>query len=148
MSAYQTVVVGTDGSESSMKAVERAGAISGDKAQLIIACAYFPTDDRGVSAVSDVLKEEAYQVHGSAPTEEILRTARERAANAGGGNISTRPVVGSPVDALLNLVADSKADLLVVGNKGLNSIAGRLLGSVPADVARKSKCDVLIVHTV
>ena len=39
MSAYQTVVVGTDGSESSMKAVERAGAISGDKAQLIIACA-------------------------------------------------------------------------------------------------------------
>ena len=115
MSAYQTVVVGTDGSESSMKAVERAGAISGDKAQLIIACAYFPTDDRDVSAVSDVLKEEAYQVHGSAPTEEILRTARERAANAGGGNISTRPVVGSPVDALLNLVADSKADLLVVG---------------------------------
>lgn len=148
MSAYQTVVVGTDGSESSMKAVERAGAISGDKAQLIIACAYFPTEDRNVSAVSDVLKEEAYQVHGSAPTEEILRTARERAAKAGGANVSTRPVVGSPVDALLNLVSDSKADLLVVGNRGLSSIAGRLLGSVPADVARKSKCDVLIVHTV
>ncbi|HEY9310862.1 universal stress protein [Williamsia sp.] len=148
MSAYQTVVVGTDGSESSMKAVERAGAISGDSAQLIIACAYFPTDDKDVSAASDVLKDEGYQVHGSAPTEEILRTAKERAAAAGGVNISTRPVVGAPVDALLNLVADSKADLLVVGNKGLNSIAGRLLGSVPADVARKSRSDVLIVHTV
>jgi len=148
MSAYQTVVVGTDGSESSMKAVERAGAISGDGAQLIIACAYFPTDDKDFSAASDVLKDEAYQVHGSAPTEEILRTAKERATAAGGVNISTRPVVGSPVDALLNLVVVSKADLLVVGNKGLNSIAGRLLGSVPADVARKSRCDVLIVHTV
>ncbi|PWD40958.1 universal stress protein, partial [Gordonia paraffinivorans] len=44
-------------------------------------------------------------------------------------------------------VNDVKADLLVVGNRGLNSIAGRLLGSVPADVARKSSCDVLIVHT-
>ncbi|TXH23610.1 MAG: universal stress protein, partial [Mycobacterium sp.] len=26
--------------------------------------------------------------------------------------------------------------------------AGRLLGSVPADVARKAKIDILIVHTV
>jgi nucleotide-binding universal stress UspA family protein len=40
-----------------------------------------------------------------------------------------------------------KADLLVVGNVGLSTIAGRLLGSVPANVARRSKTDVLIVHT-
>jgi nucleotide-binding universal stress UspA family protein len=35
----------------------------------------------------------------------------------------------------------------VVGNVGLNTIAGRLLGSVPANVARRAKSDVLIVHT-
>jgi len=29
----------------------------------------------------------------------------------------------------------------------MSSIAGRVLGSVPADVARRTKCDVLIVHT-
>ena len=39
------------------------------------------------------------------------------------------------------------AKLLVVGNVGLSTIAGRLLGSVPANVARRSKTDVLIVHT-
>ncbi|SIS23844.1 universal stress protein [Williamsia sterculiae] len=147
MSAYQTVVVGTDGSESSMKAVERAGAITGGSATLVIACAYIPSD-RSDPATSDVLKDEAYQVQGSAPTDEILRTARERAVGAGAGNVDARAIKGAPVDALLQLVADSKAELLVVGNKGLNSIAGRLLGSVPADVARKSGCDVLIVHTV
>lgn len=146
MSAYETVVVGTDGSESSMKAVERAGALAGERAQLVIACAYFP-NDRGSGEAADILKDEAYQVTGSAPTEEILRTARERAAGAGAANIVPRPVKGAPVDALLQLVTDVKADLLVVGNRGLNSIAGRLLGSVPADVARKSACDVLIVHT-
>ncbi|MET9200515.1 universal stress protein [Gordonia sp. NPDC003585] len=146
MSAYQTVVVGTDGSESSMKAVERAGAIAGEAAQLVIACAYFP-NDRSAGGAADVLKDEAYQVTGSAPTEEILRTAKERASGAGAGNIVARPIKGAPVDALLQLVTDVKADLLVVGNRGLNSIAGRLLGSVPADVARKSACDVLIVHT-
>ncbi|MGG7614308.1 universal stress protein, partial [Streptomyces sp. ZG43] len=34
-----------------------------------------------------------------------------------------------------------------VGNRGLRSLAGRLLGSVPADIARKAPVDVLIVHT-
>ncbi len=146
MSAYQTIVVGTDGSESSLKAVDRAGAIAGESATLVIACAYFP-NDRGAGGAADVLKDEAYQVMGSSPTEEILRTAKERASKAGAGYIAPRSVKGAPVDALLQLVTDAKADLLVVGNRGLNSIAGRLLGSVPADVARKSACDVLIVHT-
>ena len=50
-------------------------------------------------------------------------------------------------DALVDLADEVKADLLVVGNVGLSTIAGRLLGSVPANVARRSKTDVLIVHT-
>ena len=61
----------------------------------------------------------------------MLRTAGERAAKAGAVNVVLRPVKGAPVDALLQLVTDVSADLLVVGNRGLNSIAGRLLGSVP-----------------
>ena len=58
-----------------------------------------------------------------------------------------RPIVGAPVDALVDLAEEVHADLLVVGNVGLSTIAGRLLGSVPANVARRSKTDVLIVHT-
>ena len=57
------------------------------------------------------------------------------------------PIVGAPVDALVDLAEEVGADLLVVGNVGLSTIAGRLLGSVPANVARRSKTDVLIVHT-
>lgn len=147
MADYQTVVVGTDGSESSLHAVARAGAIAGAGTTLVIACAYFPNDGRSANAASDALGADAYQVMGSSPTEEILRTAKERASAAGAENIQTRSIKGAPVDALLQLVTDVQADLLVVGNKGLNSIAGRLLGSVPADVARKAACDVLIVHT-
>ena len=41
----------------------------------------------------------------------------------------------------------SRADLLVVGNKGRDTLPGRLLGSVPSDVARRSGVDVLIVRT-
>lgn len=149
MSAYRTIVVGTDGSDSSYKAVEKAASLAGDEsAKLVIACAYYPTDDRDVSAAADVLKEDAYQVRGSAPTNEILRTAREKATVTGAKNIVERPVVGSPVESLLSLVNEVDADLLVIGNRGLNSLTGRLLGSVPSDAARKATCDVLIIHTV
>ncbi|MEV6280885.1 universal stress protein [Nocardia sp. NPDC051832] len=149
MTAYRTIVVGTDGSDSSYVAVEKAAALAGAAdATLIVACAYYPTDDRDVAAAADVLKEEAYQVRGSAPTNEILRIARDRATEAGAKQIVERAVVGEPVESLLTLVREVEADLLVVGNRGLNTLAGRLLGSVPSDVARKSRSDVLIVHTV
>ncbi|WP_024877287.1 universal stress protein [Saccharomonospora piscinae] len=148
MAAYKTVVVGTDGSDSSLAAVERAARVAADStATLVIACAYFPAGKDRVDKAQDVLGDEAYQVVGSAPAEETLRTARERATKAGATAIETTAVVGEPVDALRTVARDSRADLLVVGNRGLNTLAGRILGSVPSEVARKSGLDVLIVHT-
>jgi nucleotide-binding universal stress UspA family protein len=144
MSAYKTVVVGTDGSDSSMRAVERAAKIAGD-AKLIIASAYLPHHDDARAA--DVLRDESYKVTGTAPIYEILHDAKERAHNAGAKNVEEKAIVGAPVDALVTLAEESKADLLVVGNVGLSTIAGRLLGSVPANVSRRAKVDVLIVHT-
>ena len=77
----------------------------------------------------------------------ILKEAHERATAAGAKDVEERPVVGAPVDALVELAEEVNADLLVVGNVGLSTITGRLLGSVPANVSRKAKTDVLIVHT-
>lgn len=145
MSAYRTLVVGTDGSDSSLRAVERAGALAGEGATLVIASAYLPhpEDARAV----DALKDESYKVTGTAPVYEMLQDAKERARAAGATKIETRAIVGAPVDALVKLAEEVKAELLVVGNVGLSTIAGRLLGSVPANVSRRAKVDVLIVHT-
>lgn len=149
MSSYRKVVVGTDGSESSMRAVERAGALCADEgAVLVIACAYVPADGRSVNQAADQLGDDAYQIRGDNPAEEIVRTASEKAVAAGASTVEVKTVKGAPVDTLIKLAEQEKADLLVVGNKGLNSLAGRLLGSVPADAARRARCDVLIVHTV
>jgi len=146
MSSYKTVVVGTDGSDSSLRAVDRAGALaSGPDARVIIATAYFPSHDD--SRAADVLKDEGYKLSGNAPIYAILREAKDRAKAAGATNIEEKAIVGAPVDALVDLAEELKADLLVVGNVGLSTIAGRLLGSVPANVSRRSKIDVLIVHT-
>ncbi|HTI74648.1 MAG TPA: universal stress protein [Mycobacterium sp.] len=160
MSGYRTLIVGTDGSDSSLRAVDRAGAFAAqENAKLIIASAHIPIaaatrwadaspHDHGADPrAADTLGSEGYKVHGDAPVYAILHDARDRAKAAGAHDIEERAIEGAPVEALIHLAHEEKADLLVVGNVGLNSIAGRLLGSVPADIARKAKIDILIVHT-
>ena len=165
MSAYQTLVVGTDGSDTSLRAVDHAGAFAAAlNAKLIIAMAHLPNVDKGgwgrparPDRVIDgraevVLRDEGdYKMHGKAPIYAILREARERARAAGAKNIEARPILvghlGGPAHALSRLAEEVKADLLVVGNVGLGTRADKWLGSVPGNVLRRAKTDVLIVHT-
>jgi nucleotide-binding universal stress UspA family protein len=149
MGAYQTVMVGTDGSDSSLRAVDKAAGLARDAAAtLVVVCAYHAAGEREVAQAGDALGDEAYQVVGSAPAEDTLRTAADRAAAAGATDVVTNAIAGDPVKTLVHSVEEHHADLLVVGNRGLNSLAGRILGSVPLDVSRHAGCDVLIVHTV
>lgn len=147
MGAYQIVAVGTDGSESSFRAVDRAASIAADsKALLLIVCAYRPSKTTG-EAEQALGDDAAFHVVGSRPAEETLRDARERAVARGSMEIDTVAVEGDPIDRVVEVVADRRADLVVVGNRGLNSLAGRLLGSVPQGISRRAGSDVLIVHT-
>jgi len=146
MGGYSTVVVGTDGSETSFRAVERAAELARDAgAALVIACAYVP--EHPDPHVQDVLGDEAYQVTGSAPADDTVSRARDRAVRAGAAEIDTVAAEGKPADTLLRIVKERGADLLVVGNRGLNTLAGRIIGSVPLDVVRHAPVDVLVVHT-
>ncbi len=148
MPSYATVLVGTDGSDSSYLAVDRAAEVARDAgAALLVVCAYHPMSEREQRRAADALGSDAYLVSGSHPAEDIVRTAGERAAKAGAPNV--QPIVedGDPVDVLCRLVTERRVDLVVVGNRGLNSLAGRLLGSVPANISHRAACDVLIVHT-
>ena len=161
MSAYQTLVVGTDGSDTSLRAVDHAAALAADNnAKLIIAMAHLPNVDKGgwgrparpdrvIDGRAEVTLggEGDYKMHGEAPVYAILGEARDRARAAGAENIEARPILGSPVPALSRLAEEVKADLLVVGDVGLGTRSGKWLGSVPGNVLRRAKTEVLIVHT-
>src|ERR1700744_4219712 len=150
MSTYQPVVVGTDGSDSSMRAVDRAAAIAADHgAKLIVAAAHLPVpQEHGRYALAPGSAHgQDHRGVGEAPCSAILQDARERAHKAGAKNGEEKPIVGAPISALVQLAEEVRADLLVVGNVGLSSVAGRLLGSVPSEVSRRAQTDVLIVHT-
>jgi nucleotide-binding universal stress UspA family protein len=62
-------------------------------------------------------------------------------------DVEERAIAGAAVDVLVKLVEEVNADLLVVGNVGVASIAGRLLGSVPRAVSRRAKTEVLVAET-
>jgi nucleotide-binding universal stress UspA family protein len=165
MSAYQTLVVGTDGSDTSLRAVDHAAAFAAENnAKLIIAMAHLPNVDKGgwgrparPDRVIDGRAEVAlggegdYKMHGMAPIYAILREARDRATVAGAKSIETRPIlkgrVGGAAKALSRLAEEVEADLLVVGNVGLGTRSEKWLGSVPGSVLGGAKIDVLIVHT-
>ena len=142
---YQKIVVGTDGSKSSMLAVERAARIAAAfDATLIIGCAYYEDKEEA----SKTLRQDSVTILGDDKAQQNLESASDAARAVGAKSVETTIRPGTPVQALMSIVNDNKADLLVVGNRGINSLTGRLLGSVPADVARQSDCDVMIVHTV
>jgi nucleotide-binding universal stress UspA family protein len=165
MSAYQTLVVGTDGSDTSLHAVDHAAAFAAqNNAKLIIAMAHLPNVDKGgwgrparpdrlIDGRAEVTlgAEGDYKMHGMAPIYAVLREARDRARAAGAKNIDARPILvghlGGPAHALSRLAEEVKADLLVVGNVGLGTRSDKWIGSVPGNVLRRAKTDVLIVHT-
>ncbi len=146
MGDYKVVVVGTDGSESSLRAVDKAAEIAKESnAKLIVATAYQPEDNKG--SEPDQPHGDKYQSEGNAPVYDKLREASDRAKAAGVKDVEERPLEGAAVDVLVDLVDEVNADLLVVGNVGLNSVAGRLLGSVPSAVRKKAKTEVLVADT-
>jgi nucleotide-binding universal stress UspA family protein len=149
VASYSTVLVGTDGSASSFLAVDTAAALAADTgAALLILCAYTPLTARAEREAAAELGNDAYKVHGSNPAETVLNDAKARAMEGGAHRVRAVAVEGDPVDRLLEAATSDSVDLIVVGNRGLNSLAGRLLGSVPQNVLHKAPCDVLVVHTV
>jgi nucleotide-binding universal stress UspA family protein len=120
---YKKILVGTDGSKTAAKAVDRAVELAkATGAELTIM-----TAGRG---------EE-----GKAVAE------KEAARHADSGvTITTMIHERDPVSAALDACETHQFDLLVMGNKGMTG-ARRLLGSVPNKVSHHLTCSFLIVRT-
>lgn len=146
MAEYRTIIVGTDGSESSLRAVKKAAQIAADSdAKLIVASAYLSDHEPTGAPDPDQSTGEGFKGEGNADTYDMLRDAADLARSAGARDVEERAVVGAAVDALVDLADEVQADLLVVGNLGVNALTGRL--SVPKTVSRRANTEVMIVDT-
>lgn len=123
-SPYRLVLVGTDGSVTAVRAVQRAAAVAvACQARLIVA--YVGEAEHGRA----VLDRATAELAGMVPPPQ------------------TRLLAGDPADALLGLAEAEHVDLIVVGNKGMSGAQRFLLGSVPNKVSHQASCDVLVAHT-
>jgi len=74
-----------------------------------------------------------------------LKAALERVEKAGVKAV-TRLEHGQPADKLIQLAKDESFDLIVIGSRGLGSIARFFLGSVSDKVSHHATCSVLIAR--
>lgn len=145
---FTRIVVGTDGSDTARQAVGEAidiAKLSG--ATLSIVSAYASTSSRrSESEQREAPADVAYEL---GPREDInlVLDSAAAAAKKEGIDAQTHPVEGDPAEAILNVAEQTKADLIVVGNKGMAGARRFLLGSVPNKVSHHAPCSVIIVRT-
>lgn len=149
---YRSIVAGTDGSPTALEAIRRAGelaAVSG--AKLTVVSAYRPVGHAAALALTGA--GVGLMVDSAELVEQQRQEAEEALEHAvmtlDGTTRAVRTVSapGNPAEVLLAVAAEEGADLIVVGNRGLQGAARFLLVSVPNRVAHHATCSVLIVQT-
>ena len=145
---FTRIVVGTDGSETAGEAVRQAvdlAKLTG--AELSIVSAYSPLPERRVRDTQDEAPADVQYEIGPREDVNLVLDAAAAAARKEGIEVQTHPVEGEPAEAILTVAEDTKADLIVVGNKGMTGARRFLLGSVPNNVSHHAPCSVIIVRT-
>jgi nucleotide-binding universal stress UspA family protein len=140
-----TIAVGTDGSDTAKVAVDFAMDMAEKYgAKLIIGSAYKPVSEGQLrKEQADAPQDIQWSIN---PSEEVDATLRdvEQAAKERGLQYSSEARNGDPAEVLCDIAESHGADVIVVGNKGMER---RILGSVPNSVAHKAPCSVLVVKT-
>jgi nucleotide-binding universal stress UspA family protein len=142
--AHRPVVVGVDGSGSAYRAVEWAAAEATRRGvPLRLARAFswttsdHPTRQSGrVAQYRDQLLEIARQ--------QVARAARIAEDTCPGIETATQVEIGAPIEVLGSEAR--RAQLLVLGDRGLGGVAGLVLGSVAVALAARGACPVVIVR--
>lgn len=137
---YNNILLAVDGSEHSLRATKEAIKIS----SLVNDCAI------EVVYVLDYAKSKDEILH-SRGKEELEMSRRKKLLpieeQLKSRNLSYRLKLlhGEPGPAIVDYANKENFDLVVLGNRGLNSLQEMVLGSVSHKVVKRVNCPVLIV---
>jgi maltose/moltooligosaccharide transporter len=158
ITVYDRVVVGSDGTATSLYSVDRAAEVAqAAQARLVVVTAYregepaTAASSTASSPGSGTASAPGHGLHRDLYGREAARRALEKSIAGLTKDrvryVEQRLVAGDPAQALLDTVGANPANLIVVGNRGLGATEGQQLGSVPSHVVRNALCDVLVVQT-
>lgn len=136
------IVVGVDGSDSSIKALHwavRQAELTGATVEAVNSWEYPATT--WASMVPGMPEDFDPQAMATVSLTEALE---EALGAAGAAAVSKIVIIGNPAQTLLDRAQG--ADLLVVGARGHTGIKATLLGSVSLHVTQHAPCPVTVVR--
>jgi nucleotide-binding universal stress UspA family protein len=142
----ESIVVGTDGSESAGRALDEAVRVAKALgASLHVVSAFEPTRGARIAGAPDG----AAKVWQPLPDDKVEALLGEAAASVriAGLEVQTHAERKDPADALIDVAEQVGASLIVVGSKGMHGARRLALGNVPNKVSHQARCNVLIVAT-
>jgi len=76
---------------------------------------------------------------------QIMDRAEKIAAKAGVKKTASIIVEGEPADTIFSLATSNKADMIIMGSRGLSDFKGLLLGSISHKVSAQAACTCVTV---
>jgi nucleotide-binding universal stress UspA family protein len=145
---FQRIVVGTDGSETAGEAVRQATDLARSTgANVEVVSAFEPVPQERLRSEQSQTPGDVAPYVGPREDVNVILDAAAGPARQEGIEVNTHAREGDPADAILDVAEETKADVIVVGNKGMTGAARFLLGSVPNKVSHHAPCSVLIIRT-
>ncbi len=138
-----TVAVGTDGSATATEAVRLAAELARRFGASLVLVSAFQDSERPPMDRRTASPEVQWASSPLARVQEILTRTQEELQREG-IDCRTRVEEGDPAEVLVRLAEQCEADVLVIGNRGMQR---RVLGSVPNTVTHKAACSVIVVKT-
>ena len=142
----ESIVVGTDGSETAQRAVTEAVRLAKALgAELHLVAAFEPLHGARIAGAP----EGAARVWAPHPDDQVESTLSQAAVGVRLADVPvfTHAVRGDPADALIGVADELGASMIVVGSKGMHGTRRLALGNVPNKVSHHTRCSVLIVAT-
>lgn len=145
---FGSIVVGTDGSETAGEAVRQATELAKALgARIHLVSAYEPVGGQRLREERQEIPDDVqWMVNEREDVDSTLKQAREQIEESG-VDVDTSARQGDPADAILDVAEEKKADLIIVGNRGMTGAKRFLLGSVPNKVSHHAPCSVMIIRT-
>ena len=139
----KTLIVATDLGQTSKSAVAYGVQLARDLgAEVLLVHAWQPGQITVMDATI-MLPADRVAEHANDLRRQLDAAADEQRAT--GAVVSARLLDGPLAEVLVDLVADTKAEMVVVGTS-LPSLVTRILGSNAQAVIRAVRCPVLVVH--
>lgn len=142
---FEKIVVAVDGSDHSNLALDAACDIAakyGSALRIVhTPQAIGETVIVGYTAVPVPPTKEEMEKAG----REVLGAAESRAREHGVTDFTSELISGDPAHAIVEEAKSAKADLIVMGRRGLGSLTGLLVGSTTTKVSQLAPCAVLTV---